>query len=369
MAEYAVTLEQLSVGYHGKPLIEKIEFAVKPGEIYVLIGPNGAGKSTILKTITKQLKPLGGTIYVKNRNMTTMSENEVAKSMSMVTTQRLSTELMTCRDMVATGRYPYTGRFGILGAKDKEIVSRIMEKFQIAHLADKDFMELSDGQKQRVMLARAFCQEPQILVLDEPTSFLDIRYKVELLSIIREFAREEQIAVIMSLHELEFARRIADYVLCVKGDCIANKGTVAEIFQGNLIAELYGIEGCYDGVTGQVELAAKKGEPVCFVIGGAGSGLPIYHALQRQGIPFAAGVLHENDVEYGTAKALASGLFVEKAFVPVSEENLKKACEEIRKCQYVIGAVKQFGVCNEANRKLYELARELGKLKEESMKN
>lgn len=363
--QYAITLEQLTVGYHGKPLISEIEFSVKPGEIYVLIGPNGAGKSTILKTMTKQLKALDGHIYIQKKNMTHMSENELARNLSMVTTQRLNTELMTARDMVATGRYPYTGRLGILGEEDKKIVNQMMEKFQIIHLADKDFMELSDGQKQRIMLARAFCQKPRILVLDEPTSFLDIRYKVELLSLIRKIAREEQIAVVMSLHELEFARKVADYVLCVKGDHIAKMGTAAQIFQGTLISELYGLDQtCYDEMTGLVELEACKGNPVCFVIGGAGSGLPFYHELQRKGIPFAAGVIHENDVEYGTARALASTLITEKAFSPVSEENFERACREIQKSQYVIGAVKQFGEGNKANERLIEFAKSLGRLKE-----
>ena len=117
-----------------------------------------------------------------------------------IVTERIRPEMMTCRDVVATGRYPYTGRFGILGEHDNQVVDEAMELVDISFLKDRDFLETSDGQKQRVMLARAICQEPDIIVLDEPTSFLDIRYKLEFLNIIQNMSRERGLSVIMSLH-------------------------------------------------------------------------------------------------------------------------------------------------------------------------
>lgn len=121
-----------------------------------------------------------------------MNYKELSKLVAVVLTDRLKPELMTCRDVVSTGRYPYTGNLGILSEEDEEKVSRVMEKVHTAELAEKEFTAISDGQKQRVLLARAICQEPEIIVLDEPTSFLDIRHKLELLSILREMAKRKR---------------------------------------------------------------------------------------------------------------------------------------------------------------------------------
>lgn len=364
MNTYEIELQQVAVGYHGKKLIENINFKVHAGEILTLIGPNGAGKSTILKSITKQLSCIEGTIYLEKENMTKMSENQIAKVMSMVSTQRLRTELTTCKEIVETGRYPYTGRLGILSEKDHEKVNEVMEKFRVMHIKDKDFMEISDGQRQRVMLARALCQEPKVLILDEPTSFLDIRYKVEILSMIRKMAKEENIAIVMSLHELDFARRISDKIVCVNGDHIEKIGSTTEIFESNLIPTLFGMdEDCYDTITGQVELQAQKGNPEVFVIGGGGAGITIYHELQRKGIPFAVGVLHENDVEYATAKALASKVIAEKAFEPISEEHYEQSLTIMKECKQVICAVQMFGLCNQKNKELLSAAEGLGYIK------
>ena len=126
----------------------------------------------------------------------------------MVLTERLKPELMTCHDVVATGRYPYTGRLGILSKEDELKVDQAMEAVHAQELGSRNFQEISDGQRQRVLLARAICQEPEIMILDEPTSFLDIRYKLELLGILRNMAKEKGITVILSLHEIDMAQKM-----------------------------------------------------------------------------------------------------------------------------------------------------------------
>ena len=176
--EYYISTKDMTVGYHSVPLIKNIELNVKPGEILTLIGPNGSGKSTILKSITKQLSLISGTVYLDRQSMQSMTEQEISRKMSVVMTERIHAELMTCEDVVSTGRYPYTGRLGILTAYDKEKVREAMEMVHALELADRDFSAISDGQKQRVLLARAICQEPEIIVLDEPTSFLGSGPKV-----------------------------------------------------------------------------------------------------------------------------------------------------------------------------------------------
>ena len=197
MSENFFEINKLSVGYNKKALIEDICFDIKRGEIVTLIGPNGAGKSTILKSITRQLEIINGNVVLDGGNLKDLSFKELAVKMAVVLTERIKTELMPCYDIVATGRYPYTGRLGILSYEDQEKVEAALAAVHATELGGRDFSAISDGQRQRVLLARAICQEPDAIILDEPTSFLDVKYKLELLSILRGMAKENNITVIM----------------------------------------------------------------------------------------------------------------------------------------------------------------------------
>jgi len=241
MEEYYLSTKKMSVGYEGIPLIRDIDICIKKGEILTLIGPNGAGKSTILKSIAGQLKLLGGAVCLDQKSLAEMKREELAKEMSVVFTHKPGTELMTCEDVAATGRYPYTGRLGILSKEDWKIVREAMDLVHVTELAGEDFHKISDGQKQRVMLARAICQEPEFLILDEPTSYLDIKYKLEFLSLLLKLREQKGITVVMSLHELELAARVSDRILCVKGEYIDKFGTPEEIFQTGYISSLFDV--------------------------------------------------------------------------------------------------------------------------------
>lgn len=238
---YEFKLDKLTVGYDGKPLIRDITLSLEKGRILTLIGPNGAGKSTILKSIARQLQVIGGNVYFGEKDLVSCSREELAKTMAVLLTDRLHTELMTCRDVVALGRYPYTGRLGLLSGEDERKVEQAMELVHVQDMADRDFGRISDGQRQRVLLARAICQEPELLIMDEPTSFLDIKYKLEFLSILLQLQKERNLTVIMSLHELELASRVSDKVLCIKGAMADRYGTPEEIFQEKYICELFEI--------------------------------------------------------------------------------------------------------------------------------
>ena len=246
MSDFLST-ENLTVGYDGQPLIREVCLSVQRGRIVTLIGPNGSGKSTILKTVVGQLSKVSGTVLLAGSPMEQLRQNEIAKKMAILMTQRVHPELMTCFDVVSTGRYPYTGALGLLSKEDKRIVMDAMALVHSADLADRPFEAISDGQRQRILLARALCQQPEIIVLDEPTSYLDIRYKLELLTILKTMVREKNLAVLMSLHELDLADRVSDTVVCVSGDRIDRIGTPKEIFTSDSIARLYHMEpGRYD---------------------------------------------------------------------------------------------------------------------------
>ncbi|MCC8068117.1 MAG: ABC transporter ATP-binding protein [Clostridiales bacterium] len=360
--------EKLTVGYDGKPLIKEIQIQVHRGEILTLIGPNGAGKSTILKSITRQLKTISGTVFLENEALQKLSGKDLAQKMAVVLTERMHSELMTCEDIVATGRYPYTGTLGILTEEDRKKVHEAMALVHALDLCDRDFKAISDGQRQRIMLARAICQEPEIIILDEPTSFLDIRHKLELLSILKRLVTQNQVAVIMSLHELDLAQKISDTVICVKGEYIDRAGTPEEVFTSDYIQQLYGITtGSYNEHFGCIEMARVPGSPDVFVIGGGGNAVPTYRRLQRAGIPFATGVLHENDIDCEAAKDLASVVITEQAFEPVSEEKVHEAMEVLRSCKRAICCVPSFGTMNARNAMLLDEAKRLGILEDYSV--
>lgn len=356
--------DALSVGYSRKPVVDGLTVSVSAGEICTLIGPNGAGKSTVLKTIAAQLPLIAGTVALCGDNLNTLHEKDVSRRLSVLLTQKITAERMTCGDVAATGRYPYTGMLGILTAQDQEIVREAMALVGAAHLYDTDFRQISDGQRQCVMLARAIAQQPKIMLLDEPTSFLDIGHKLHILTLLRRLAKERQIAVIQSLHELDLAQKFSDTVICVHNGKAERTGTPEEIFSGDYIAELYGIEnGLYDARFGTAEPSAVQGEPEVFVIGGGGAGIPVYRKLHRAGIPFAAGVLHENDLEYPVAKALASFVITEKAFEPICEEAVGNALAVMKQCREVICCTAYFGEMNTGNRELKAQAAALGILR------
>ena len=248
----------LTVGYDGKPLIHDVCLEVQRGKIVTLIGPNGSGKSTILKTIVGQLSKVSGTVLLENTTMEQRRQREIAQRMAILMTERIHPELMTCYDVVSTGRYPYTGALGLLGKEDKKIVAESLELVHGADIADRPFDAISDGQRQRILLARALCQQPEIIVLDEPTSYLDIRYKLELLTILKTMVREKNMAVLVSLHELELAQRVSDTVVCVSGDRIDRMGPPETIFTNDYIAKLYHMEpGKYDPCFDTLEYVPK----------------------------------------------------------------------------------------------------------------
>ena len=251
MNEIILHTRNLTVGYGGKAVLRDLTFSVRPGEIVTIIGPNGAGKSTLLKSLARQLDPVAGAVFLGGEELSAMDGETLAKTLSILTTERLRAELMTCAEVAATGRYPYTGRLGILSEQDREVVREALALVHASELADLPFDRLSDGQRQRVMLARALCQEPEVLLLDEPTSFLDLRYKIEFLTTLKTLAREKRLAVIMSLHELDCAERVSDTVLCVRGGTVDRVGRPEEIFHSEYIEKLYGMEpGSYNAFYG-----------------------------------------------------------------------------------------------------------------------
>ncbi len=360
--EYYICMEDLQVGYHGQAILNPIRSRLDKGEFVTLLGPTGAGKSTVVKSIARQLKPVGGVVLLGGKNLADMSGTELSRNMAVVLTEKLQTELMTCEDVVATGRYPYTGRFGILSEADEQAVEEAMELVHVTDIRHQDFTKLSDGQRQRIMLARAICQEPEIIILDEPTSYLDIRFKLEFLSTLQNLQREKKLTVIMSLHELDLAAKKSDKIHCIDGTREYRYGSPSQVFEPGYLSKLFSVSmGSFDEEQAVMELEAPRGPVQMFVIAGGGTGRAVYRRLQRQGIPFAAGILFEQDLDYPVARALAAQVIRAKAFEPIGEEVLTEAKRCLDACSTVICCRESFGTFDRVNQELLDYAEQRGK--------
>ncbi|MCQ2406408.1 MAG: ABC transporter ATP-binding protein [Oscillospiraceae bacterium] len=353
--------KHLCVGYNGKALIGDINIELPKGKIMTLIGPHGAGKSTILKSITKHLTPVSGESFIDSKELGRWDNKAFAQKAAVVLTERVRPELMTCAEVVSMGRYPYTGMFGRLTDDDKLIVEDALKKVHALSLAGQDFSTLSDGQRQRIMLARAICQQPEVIILDEPTAYLDIRHKIELLDILSTMSREENITVIMSLHEIDLAMKASDFLLCVKGDRIAGFGTPEEVLASKSIEALYDMDkGSFDAMFGSVELKKTDGNPEVFVVGGAGTGIVWYRTLQKHRIPFSCGIIYENDLDYPVASRLSDSIVVAPAFTEMNEAQYERALKLLSASKYYIDAGAPRGALNSFNEKLIAYAKEKG---------
>ena len=239
MNEFSCEAQDLAVGYGKAPLAEHIALGVRPGQILTLIGPNGAGKSTLLKTLAGQLAPMGGAVLLDGQDLTAYTGSARAQRLALMLPHTRRTELTTCFEFAAAGRIPYTGRLGLLSEADRQAVRDALALVGASALAERDFNCISDGQRQRILLARAICQQPEVILLDEPTSFLDIKGKIELLSILQTLAHTQHLAVLVSLHELDMAQKIADAVVCVSPQGVSGVLTPQAAFAPENVQTLY----------------------------------------------------------------------------------------------------------------------------------
>lgn len=209
----AITTNRLTVGYRGHRVVEDISLSLPCGRLVCLLGPNGAGKSTLLRTLCGFQPPIEGTVTISGSDITTMSAAEVARLVSVVLTDRPLTPSLTAAEMVGMGRAPYTGFWGRLSDDDRRLVSEAMQTVGIAPLATRRMGQLSDGELQKVMIAKALAQHTPVIVLDEPTAFLDYPSKVAVMKTLARLAHDEGKTILMSTHDLELAAQLGDELM------------------------------------------------------------------------------------------------------------------------------------------------------------
>jgi len=249
MKEVLLQINDLHIGYKMKSqtylIQENLNINVKGGELICLIGPNGVGKSTLLKTIGRILPDLGGDILISNQNLKSLSQNYFSRQIGIVLTDHVDVPLMKAVDIIAMGRFPYTGFWGKLKNEDWDIVYDVATKVGLTYLLSRPFAELSDGEKQKVMIAKVLAQRTPLMLLDEPTAFLDFPTKSSLLILLRKLAREQNMGVVLSTHDIELALKTADQIWMfpehkrmISGapEDLVLQGAINEVFQNEVIS-------------------------------------------------------------------------------------------------------------------------------------
>ncbi|MEM2931737.1 MAG: ABC transporter ATP-binding protein [Nitrososphaerota archaeon] len=354
---------RLTVGYGSRTVINEASLNIEPGKFIGVIGPNASGKSTLLKTMARLLKPLGGAIFIDGKDLWKMSNQEVAKKIGIVLTEKIQPGLLTNYEIVAMGRYQYTGSFARLSHRDKLVIEESLRATGALTLADRRFNEISDGEKQRVMIARALAQEPSILILDEPTTHLDAKGRVEIMLLLRKLSREKKIAIIASTHDVELAIRLCDKLLVCNTGMIKIYDVPEQLVEEGGIEELYGFNGelIFSKDTLVAEPVVRDGSDFkVFVIAGGGSGLLVYRLLSRLGYRFITGVLHKGDIDYAIAKGAGGEVIAEEPFREISEESYNTALSELKKTDLLIYTSPPIGKLNQKNLELFSAGNALG---------
>jgi len=225
-----------------KPVIDGERLVATPGAVTALVGPNGSGKSTLLKGLAKQLAPDDGTVLLDGRDVHSMATKELARKLGLLSQESTSPDSITVEDLVYHGRYPHRGFFETVTEEDKHAVDRAIELAGCGHLRDREVGQLSGGQKQLAWVAMVLAQDTDVLLLDEPTTFLDLRHQLEVMDIVERLRDDSDITVVLVLHDIDQAARHADHMVALKDGAIHARGTPQAVVTEDLLAEVFEVD-------------------------------------------------------------------------------------------------------------------------------
>lgn len=242
ITERTLKVENVSLGYGETTIVKDLSLEFPKGKITAIIGPNGCGKSTLLRGVSRLLKPLNGDFTLDGKSTHEYSMKGFARMVGLMPQHPIAPEGITVADLVSRGRYPYQGLFKRNSAEDDEAVAWALEATDTMSLAERQVTELSGGQRQRVWIAMALAQETDILLLDEPTTYLDLAHQVELLDLLSELNEQRGTTMIMVLHELNLAARVADYLVAMKDGSIVAQGEAHEVLTRENLHTIFGLK-------------------------------------------------------------------------------------------------------------------------------
>jgi iron complex transport system ATP-binding protein len=238
----AVRARDVAGGYDDRLVLENVSLDLKAGEMLAVVGPNGAGKSTLLKIVGGSLSPRAGTIELLERDIRSYDRRSLARVLAAVAQENSSAFQFSVMEIVLMGRAPHLPAFRLETTHDLEIAKKALKLFDLSELAGRPIYELSGGERKRAFLARALAQQPQILLLDEPTAFLDLRHVAGIFAVLRQLRAERRISVIVSLHDLNVAALYADHILMLKEGRPSGYGPPEEVFTEKRLKEVYGVD-------------------------------------------------------------------------------------------------------------------------------
>ncbi len=342
-------MQGVTFGYGQNVLLYDVSLQVRAGEMVGLLGPNGAGKSTLLRLLSGVLKPQQGAILLEGRKLEQWGRRSIAQRVAVVPQQLNVPFGYSVEQMVDMGRMPFVRSFwGTRSQQDREQVQEALQAAGVAPLAGRIFNELSGGERQRVTIAMALAQQPVVLLLDEPTAHLDIKYQVESLELVQQLNREREVTVVAAMHDLNLAARYFPRLLLFQRGIVADAGP-AEVLESALLRRVYGIDvqvGILRGSTHLSILPPTDGgdgreqeqscQPSVHVIAGGGSGELLMRALADAKIPFVAGALNVGDSDHTLALRLADEVITEQPFSPISSEVLQRVRESLARVSLLV---------------------------------
>jgi len=371
MEQAALTFREVSAGYKHRKVLDNVSFSVMEGEFVSLIGPNGCGKSTLLKTAAALLKPLSGVVELFGQDVHRIKPAVRASLLGVVPQKIESPMAFTVLQIVMNGRISSMGRWGALSSSDHDLVERSMIYTDVFGLRDRYFTELSGGEQQRVALAMVLAQDPKIIMLDESISHLDINHRQEVLQILMNLNRENQMTILLVSHDLSLSASISDRFLLMDSGRLIKAGIPAAVLMPDLLSSVYNcdLRVQQDPYTGNLQVSGavdslnrrKKLNRSVHVIAGGGSGIELYRRLLIEGYEVTTGVLNRLDSDAEAARALNIEVVLEQPFSPVGNEAIAEALKMIDKADNVILSQVPIGSGNLVNLQLASEALKRGK--------
>lgn len=371
----SIKIDDIVVGYEAVEVLSEVTCEVAGGEFVGIVGPNGSGKTTLLRSISRVLKPRSGVVLIGEKDVFETPARELAREMAVVPQDTVPAFDFTAMEIVLMGRSPHLGRFQMESGKDMSIVEDAMRLTGTSHLANRQFAALSGGERQRVVIARALAQEPRVILLDEPTSHLDINYQFEILNLIHRLNREQGITVLAVLHDLNLSAQYCDRLIMIGNGKIQAIGTPEDVLTSENVKQVYGAEvwvrkhptsgrpyviAGIDRPVSEEETRQFERKPKVHVICGGGTGAPIFAALLRHGFEVTSGVLNAGDTDQEAADELGVKYISAPPFTEITEKAAEENLAMIREADIIVVADMPYGAWNLPNLNTAVLAADQG---------
>jgi iron complex transport system ATP-binding protein len=353
----SINVHDLKLTYDTHPVLDGTEFKVERGDLVALLGANGAGKSTLLRVISRILQPTAGHVLLDGQELKQFSSKEAARLMAVVPQETAADFDFTVEEIVAMGRFPYLSRFQKEDQVDRDIVRRSMEMTGVAHLADRSIAALSGGEKQRVVMARAVCQQPEVLLLDEPTANLDIGYQSMLLELASRLNREQGVTVIAAIHDINLAVHHFNRFILLSGGRVLAAGRAEEVITAENIQKSYGVPASIyrHPLHGVLQVSVVKGRAhgehanrgaVVHVIGGGEEALPVLELLSQKGCRLSVGPVSAQDSGCRFAHFHSLPVIIVPPFTQMDNEHRSEHLKLLRHAEAVVIPPIPFGEGN-----------------------